>query len=65
MVSVSAGNHRPHDLANPFQESSPLNSSIVITARPEERHGVSFREAFWVWLRLQPLASVVQPVRSP
>jgi chromate transporter len=33
-----------------------LNSSIVATARPEERHGVSFREAFWVWLRVAALS---------
>src|SRR6195256_3186657 len=56
MVSASAGNYRPHDRANPFQRSSPLNSSIVVTARPEERHGVSFREAFWVWLRVAALS---------
>jgi chromate transporter len=33
-----------------------LNSSVVITARPEEPHGVSFREAFWVWLRVAALS---------
>src|SRR5258706_5019525 len=56
MVSASAGNPRSHDRANPFQRSSPLNSSIVVTADPEERHGVSFREAFWVWLRVAALS---------
>jgi chromate transporter len=33
-----------------------LNSSIAVTTRPEERHGVSFREAFWVWLRVAALS---------
>jgi len=33
-----------------------LNSSIVVTAEPEERHGVTFREAFWVWLRVAALS---------
>lgn len=33
-----------------------MNSSIVVTARPEERHGVSFREAFWVWMRVAALS---------
>jgi chromate transport protein ChrA len=33
-----------------------LNSSIVVASRPEERHGVSFREAFWVWLRVAALS---------
>jgi chromate transporter len=33
-----------------------LSSSIVVTAAPEERHGVSFREAFWVWLRVAALS---------
>src|SRR3954454_15390307 len=56
MVSASAGNSRPHDRANPFQRSSPLNSSIVVAAEPEERHGVSFREAFWVWMRVAALS---------
>src|SRR5882672_588080 len=56
MVSDTAGNDRPHDRTNPFQRSSPLNSSIVVTAEPEERHGVTFREAFWVWLRVAALS---------
>src|SRR6266566_7711500 len=56
MVSDTAGNDRPHDRTNPFQRSSPLNSSIVVTAEPEERHGVAFREAFWVWLRVAALS---------
>lgn len=33
-----------------------MNSSIVSTPRPEERHGISFREAFWVWLRVAALS---------
>jgi chromate transporter len=33
-----------------------LNSSIVVTTEPEERHGVSFRDAFWVWLRVAALS---------
>ena len=41
---------------NPFQWSSALNSSIVVTVEPEERHGVTFREAFWVWLRVAALS---------
>src|SRR5260370_34589899 len=56
MVSDTAGNDCPHDRTNPFQRSSPLNSSIVVTAEPEERHGVTFREAFWVWLRVAALS---------
>ena len=47
---------QPHGRANPFLRSSPLNSSIVVTADPEERHGVTFREAFWVWLRVAALS---------
>src|SRR5712672_2221072 len=56
MASDTAGNGRPHDRTNPFQRSSPLNSSIVVTAEPEERHGVTFREAFWVWVRVAALS---------
>ena len=33
-----------------------MNSSIVVAADPEERHGVTFREAFWVWLRVAALS---------
>jgi chromate transporter len=39
-----------------IRAETTLNSSIVAAARPEERHGVSFREAFWVGLRVAALS---------
>lgn len=33
-----------------------MTTSTTAAVRPEERHGVSFREAFWVWLRVAALS---------
>lgn len=33
-----------------------MTISTAAAVRPEERHGVSFREAFWVWLRVAALS---------
>lgn len=33
-----------------------MTISTATAAPPEERHGVSFREAFWVWLRVAALS---------